>query len=89
MTVLPDGHSIIFTTQAGNYVQSVLIRGNFYGDLFEGSTQGRMNFLLYNYSATYKIRFVRDEARIEDVFTPNGVIPNGHHTVRIFHKVRS
>jgi hypothetical protein len=41
-------------------------------------TRGRTNFLLYNYSSKYKIRFVGNEARIEDVFTPNGPIPNGH-----------
>ena len=51
--VLPDGPSIIFTTKAGNYVQTIVIRGSFDGDLFEASTRGRMNFLLYNYSATY------------------------------------
>jgi hypothetical protein len=89
MTVLPDEKSIIITTRLPNEVTTIVIRGSFNGNLFEGSSRGRMNVNTYIYSSTYKIRFVGNEARIEDVITPNSDIQNGVHTIRIFHKVRS
>src|ERR1700686_1019566 len=61
MTVLPDGHSIIITTQLPNSVATVIIRGSFNGNLFLGATRGRFNPPNYDQACTYKIRFIRNE----------------------------
>jgi hypothetical protein len=90
MTVLPDGHSIVITTQIPSGVSSGVIRGSFNGNLFEGSEAGRINFQTYNYAANYTIRFLRNEARIEKIITPSR--DKGHlvhQTVQIFYRVRS
>jgi hypothetical protein len=89
MTVLPDGHSIFITTQVPNTVVTSVITGNFKGNIFEGATRGRMNFLSYIWSSSYKIRFVGNEAVIEQVFTPNGPIKGGHRISHIYYRIRS
>lgn len=38
MTVLPDGHSIILTTQVRNHVSTTVIRGSFSGNLVEDAS---------------------------------------------------
>src|ERR1700730_2401878 len=63
LTVLPDGHSIIITSQLPNNVLTRVIRGNFTGNIFEGQTRGRFNLAVYDYETYYKIRFVGNEAR--------------------------
>jgi hypothetical protein len=53
---------------------------------FQGIYVGR---LLVSRDRRFQWSGILSLPRIEDVFTLNGVIQNGHHTVRIFHKVRS
>jgi len=89
MTVLPDGHSIFVTTQVPNTVITSVITGSFKGNIFEGATRGRVNYLSYIWSSSYKIRFVGNEAIIEQVYTPNGPIKGGHHISRIYYRIRS
>jgi hypothetical protein len=92
MTVLPDGHSIIITTQLPNSVATSVIRGSFNGNLFEGVSRGRFNPPNYNQACTYKIRFVRNEARINpnSVHKPPGYVHDPREDeVIIFYRVRS
>ena len=92
MTVLPDGHSIIITTQLPNSVATVAIRGSFNGNQFEGSTRGRFNFGTYGWACTYKISFIRNKARINanSAHTPPGYVHDPREDeVRIFYRVRS
>jgi hypothetical protein len=65
MTVLPDGHSILITTQLPGVVMTVAIIGTFQDNIFEGSSRGRMNGATYIWATNFKIRFVRNEAIIE------------------------
>jgi hypothetical protein len=92
MTVLPDGHSIFITTQLSNSVATSVIRGSFKGNLFEGSSAGRLNVRVYTGAGTCKITFIRNEARIE---TNSAHLPPGYvHDPRedkpqIFYRIRS
>jgi hypothetical protein len=91
MTVLPDGQSILITAQLpGDVVSSWALKGSFNGNLFEGVTRGRLNVNVYNWAMHYKIRFLRNEARIEEYHPLNP--PLGYvqdHNVQIFYRVRS
>jgi hypothetical protein len=92
MTVLPDGHSILLTTQLPNSVSTVAIRGSFNGNLFEGLARGRFNPPNYNQACAYKIRFIRNEARINanSIHKSPGYVhdPREDETL-IFYRVRS
>lgn len=92
MMVLPDERSIIITTQIGNTVATVAIRGSFNGNQFEGSTRGRFNFGAYVGACTYKIRFIGNEARINanSAHRPPGYVHDPREDeVRILYRVRS
>jgi hypothetical protein len=79
MTVMPDGRSMFLTVQLPNNsgVLNIVGEGIFKGNLFEGSSRGRFNFLNYTSGTNFKIRFLHNEATI--LGTPNYV----------FHKVGS
>jgi hypothetical protein len=90
LTVLPDGHSIIITSQLPNNVLTSVLRGSFAGNIFEGRTRARLNLAVYNYGTYYKIRFVGNEARIEKDLTINP--PEGYVApakVQVFCKTHS
>jgi hypothetical protein len=90
LTVLPNGHSIIITSQLPNNVLTSVLRGSFTGNIFEGRTRARLNLAVYNYGTYYKIRFVGNEARIEKDLTINP--PEGYVApakVQVFCKTHS
>jgi hypothetical protein len=81
MTVMPDGRSMFLTVQLPNNggVLNIAGEGGFQGNLFEGSSRGRFNFLNYATGSQFKIRFLHNQAVILTNRPPNYV----------FHKVRS
>jgi hypothetical protein len=91
MIVLPDGHSILVTTQLPGAVTSSALSGNFKGNLFEGSSRARLNAgKVYNWATKVKIRFVGKEAIVEDVIVINP--PPGYvhlNEVQVFYRIRS
>lgn len=93
LTVLPDGNSIIITEQLHNSVATIVIKGEFKSNLFEGFTRGRFNPPNYVPSAHYRIRFNRHEARIEEIqstYKPPGFDDSASHAKHpVFYRVRS
>ena len=64
LTVLPDGHSIVYATQLPNSVANRVFKGKFNHNVFEGFSRGRYNVNTYNWAVRCKITFIRNEARI-------------------------
>ena len=88
-----DGHSILFTAQLPNSVATWVMRGNFNGNVFEGFTRGRFNLSNYNWAVRSKIRFLRNEARIEgsdSVHKPPGFVHDPREDeVLVSHRILS
>jgi hypothetical protein len=92
MTVLPDGHSIIFATQLSNDVSNRVFKGGFTNNVFEGFSRGRFNVKIYNWAVRCKITFIRNEARInmDSVDRPPGYVEDPREDKPlIFYRVRS
>lgn len=96
-TVLPDGHSIIGTSEitgrlGRKYMSTGVIRGSFQGNVFTGSTRERFNLSVHQYSGTVRIRFIGNQARVN--YSSN-TIPAGYihdpreEQERIFYRIRS
>jgi len=97
LTVLPDGHSIIATSEitgrrGGKFMSTGVVRGSFEGNVFTGSTRERFNLSVHQYSGTVRIRFIGNQARVN--YSSN-TIPAGYihdrreDQERIFYRIRS
>jgi hypothetical protein len=92
LTLLPNGKSIIITEQLQNSVATTVIEGAFKGNIFEGFSRGRFNPPNYIWSARYRIRFSRNQARIEEAKGPHeppGFKDNPGAKRSVFYRVRS
>jgi hypothetical protein len=97
LTVLPDGHSMIGTSEitgqlGRKYLSTGVIRGSFEGNVFTGSTRERFNLSVHQYSGTIRIRFIGNQARV--MYSSN-TLPAGYihdpreGKERIFYRIRS
>ena len=97
LTVLPDGHSIIVTTETyvrlgAKYISTGVLRGSFEGNVFTGSNRERFNLSVHQYSGTARIRFIGNQARV--MYSSN-TIPAGYihdpreGQERIYYRIRS
>lgn len=97
LTVLPDGHSIIVTSEiygrlGRKYISTGVLRGSFEGNVFTGSSRERFNLSLHQYSGTTRIRFIGNQARVN--YSSN-TLPAGYihdpreDQARIFYRIRS
>jgi hypothetical protein len=97
LTVLPDGHSIIVTSQivgksGKEYIITRAATGNFTGNVFTGFTRGRFNLGSYGWSGTYLIGFVGNQARVkyESTNRPSGYVEDPREAQeRIFYRTKS
>jgi hypothetical protein len=97
LTVLPDGHSIIGTSEitgrlGRKFISTGVIRGSFEGNVFTGSTRERFNLSVHQYSGTIRIRFIGNQARVN--YSSNYIPPGYIHDPReeqerIFYRIRS
>jgi hypothetical protein len=96
-TVLPDGHSIIGTTEitgrlGRKYMSTGVSRGSFVGNVFTGYNRERFNLSIHQYSGTIRIRFIGNQARVS--YSSNTLPPGYIHDPResreqIFYRIRS
>jgi hypothetical protein len=96
LTVLSDGHSIIVTSEVTGrlghkYISTSVLRGSFDGNVFIGSSRERFNLRVHQYSATTRIRFIGNQARLID---SSNTIPDGYihdpreDQERIYYRIR-
>jgi hypothetical protein len=97
LTVLPDGHSIIATSEVivplgAKYISTSVLRGSFDGNVFIGSARERFNVAVHQYASTVKIRFIGNQARLID---SSATLPAGYvhdpreDQERIYYRIRS
>jgi hypothetical protein len=96
-TVLPDGHSIISTSEitgrlGRKYMSTGVCRGSFVGNVFTGSSRERFNLSIHQYSGTTRIRFIGNQAHVS--YSSNFIPPGYVHDPRedreiIFYRIRS
>ena len=97
LTVRPDGHSIIVTSEiygrlGRKYISTGVLRRSFEGNVFRGSSRERFNLSVHQYSGTTRIRFIGNQARV--MYSSN-TIPAGYihdpreEQERIFYRIRS
>jgi hypothetical protein len=97
LTVLPNGHSIIGTSEiygrlGRKYIVTAVIRGSFNGNIFTGSTRDRFNLSVHQYSGTTKIRFIGNQAHAtgSSDFIPAGYIHDPREDQEtIYYRIRS
>jgi hypothetical protein len=89
LTVMPDGHSIIISTQLPNSsISNEVVEGSFNGNMFVGASRGRLNGIQYIYGYNYWIRFVGNQARMTGK-PVNPEVPGGGPADWIFYRIRS
>jgi hypothetical protein len=89
LTVMPDGRSIFVSAQLPySGVLNEVVEGSFKGNLFVGSSRGRLNGLNYSYGYNYWIRFVGNQARMTGR-PVNPLVPGGGPANWIFYRIRS
>ena len=96
-TVLPDGHSIIGTSEitgrlGRKYISTGVIRGSFERNVFTGATRERFNLSIHQYSGTTRIRFIGNKAHVSyssDYLPPGYIHDPREDQELIFYRIRS
>ncbi len=89
LTVFPDGHAMILTTELPSGVMALTARGDLKGNVFHGHARGRFSLLNYHMATDWTVRFSGGEARVQvvPVNPPPGFVNDDKPMV--LHKVRS
>ena len=97
LTVRPDGHSIIVTSEiygrlGRKYISTGVLRRSFEGNVFRGSSRERFNLSVHQYSGTTRIRFIGNKAHVSyssDYLPPGYIHDPREDQELIFYRIRS